>query len=138
MLIEYLDKRDAEIAAGIICGCLPLMPALVRHLGLWRSTMARTESDKSNRPSVKASMMDQWGREQHKSHTPGGPYLELSDWSHGDRIATVVGTRARVPAFGSEILWDDQALRGGVDVEHTVPENAIRKTVRMETTAEDG
>ena len=126
--------RGAEIASGIICGCLPVLPALFRHHRFWRSIKTLIGIGQSSQSSDRTNVKDRRSKEQHVSLAHRGPYLELSDWAHSNTVAMAIETGAHVATFENDDSWEDRILGKDNHVESTQLENTIRKTVRMEAT----
>lgn len=94
--------RDAEITAGIICGCMPVLPAFYRHVVQFKSRMSsgrRTKdfrtsqnyhkskevSPSNSGPSIgnSRSIVAPWEDDDINNQILQGSYLELDDKAVG-------------------------------------------------------
>ena len=78
-------SSDAEIGCGIVCGCLPLLPAFFRHLTR-KSSKAKSHVNTHNREKAHASSnlttdkrVVAWGDPSKSKAFAGGGYVEMDD-----------------------------------------------------------
>lgn len=128
--------RVAEIASGIICGCLPVAPKFFRHCEFiiktrlltyfQRRSPRRTLDSPLNVPNLKKPL-GSWHNAPNL-HLHRDNYVELSDYRG---ILTIVNGGTQAASSGASGLKCQKA-DDYEDVENANPGNQIRKTVRVE------
>ena len=141
---KLTDHSEAEITIGIICSCLPALPALVRHYGpKITSKLMSSQASKSRAGSsqLKKGLIFP-GRGTHTNYhrrdpkdprLPDGKYLELSEMNSQNGISdmglsTKIEGGIRRPKQGHDGLVGE-----GLDDELRTVDHAVLRTVCIES-----
>lgn len=129
--------RYAEVASGIICGCLPLAPNFFRHskivlnarLGAYiqSGSPGSTCSASSDAANLKKPLGSLHNAASHP-HSRKDRYIELNSTLG---VSTVVSGGTQISSLGTLDL-ENQRADDYEDLENASPGNGIRKTVRVE------
>lgn len=130
------QPRVAEVAGGIICGCLPVTPKFFRYSEfvlktrlltyLQSGSPGNTPNSSSDVPNSK-SPLGKW-QNPANLHSYKDNYVELNDdWG----VSTVVSGGNQTSSLGPLGLKSQRA-DDCEDLENASPGNGIMKTVRVE------
>lgn len=130
-------RRYAEVASGIICGCLPVAPKFFRHSKLVLNTrlgsyfQSRSPGSTCSASSDAANLKKPLGLlhdNAHHPHSRKDNYIELNN---APGVSTVVSGGTHISSLGTLNLECHRA-DDHEDLENASPGNGIRKTVRVE------
>lgn len=91
--INFFFPSDAEIAGGIICGCMPVMPQFVRHLTPKLKSVFGTNSlDQKKNHHFRLSVKPPIPKQYIKSPDPYADSCNLTSTSNSESLPNVTTT----------------------------------------------